>query len=289
MARRMIRAVGIHPNFAKRSSRKVFQELAGWLVREGCSVWVSEEVGGPLPPHVQRVPPQKLPERIHLLVVLGGDGTLLGAARMLFPHEVPILGVNFGGLGFLADVHVGDLYAALEQTLRGDYTIERRMMLRIVILGRNERPRATLFGLNDAVVREAGQRILEITMLIGGTRVGVFKADGLVVATPTGSTAYSLSAGGPIVQPLLDTLIATPIAAHKLSIRPVIFPAYETLEVRPRLEGHAAHLVVDGQVSLELHPGESVLVGRAAKSSCFVQLRQRSFYDVLREKLKWGA
>ena len=289
MARRMIRAVGIYPNFSKRSSRRVFAKLVRWLADEGCSVWVSEEVDGRLPANVQRVAPQKLPQRIHLLVVLGGDGTLLAAARMLFPHEVPILGVNFGGLGFLADVHVRDLFPALAQTLRGDYTIERRMMLRISILGRNERPRATLFGLNDAVVREAGQRLLELTMLIGGTRVGVFKADGLVIATPTGSTAYSLSAGGPIVQPLLDTLIATPIAAHKLSIRPVIFPAYETLQVRPRGEGHLVHLIVDGQVSLELHPGESVVVGRAAKSSCFVQLRQRSFYEVLREKLKWGA
>jgi len=141
MARRMIRAVGIHPNFSKRSSRRVFRELAAWLAKKECTVWVSEQIEGSLPSGVQRLPPQKLPERIHLLVVLGGDGTLLAAARMLYPHEVPILGVNFGGLGFLTDVHVRDLYAALEQTLRGDYTIERRMMLKIAILGRNEKPR----------------------------------------------------------------------------------------------------------------------------------------------------
>ncbi|MBP7669523.1 MAG: NAD(+)/NADH kinase [Candidatus Eisenbacteria bacterium] len=289
MARRMIRAVGIHPNFGKRGSRAVFDKLVPWLTGEGCDVFVSEEVEGRLPEGVQRVPQQQLPERIHLLVVLGGDGTLLGAARMLFPHEVPVLGVNFGGLGFLTDVHVRDLFPALEQTLRGDYSIERRMMLKISILGRNDRPRATFFGLNDAVVRESGHRLLDLTMSIGGTTVGRFRADGLVIATPTGSTAYSLSAGGPIVQPLLDTLIATPIAAHKLTLRPVVFPAYEKVRVTPETLGAEAHLIVDGQVLLEIHPGEAVLVGRAEKDSCFVQLRKRSFYDVLREKLSWGA
>jgi len=289
MARRMIRAVGIYPNFSKRNCRKVFRDLVAWLFAEGCRVYVGEDVDGRLPEGVERLSPQALARRVHLLVVLGGDGTLLAAARMLFPQEVPIMGVNFGGLGFLAEVSVRELYASLEKTLRGDYTTERRMMLRISILGRNGRPRATLFGLNDAVVREVGQRLIEVTMAIGETRVGRFKADGLVVATPTGSTAYSLSAGGPIVQPLLDALIATPICAHKLAIRPLVFPAYEAIEIQPLSDGGAVHLIVDGQVSLELHPGESVRIGRAAKSSCFVHLRRRSFYDVLREKLKWGA
>jgi NAD+ kinase len=285
----MIRAVGIHPNFAKRRSRQVFAQLAEWLDREGCSVWVSEELQGAVPPAVQRVAPSAMARRIHLLVVLGGDGTLLSAARLLYPHEVPILGVNFGELGFLADVPVRRALPALEQTLRGDYTVGRRMMLRITIVGRDGRPRATHFGRKDAVGHETGQRLMEITMAIGGTRVGVFKADGLIVATPTGSTAYSLSAGGPIAHPLLDALIATPICAHKLSIRPLIFPAYETLELRPDAVGGEACLSVDGQVSVELHPGESVRVGRAERSSCFVQLGTRSFYEVLREKLKWGA
>ena len=289
MARRMIRAVGIHPNFAKRRCRQVFVKLVDWLRREGCSVWVGQDLPGAPARDVQRAAPADLARKIDLLVVLGGDGTLLAAARMLYPQEIPILGVNFGELGFLTAVPLRQLYASLEQTLRGDYSIGRRMMLRITILGANGRPRATVHGLNDAVVHEAGQRLMEITMAIGGKRVGVFKADGLVVATPTGSTAYSLSAGGPIVQPLLDALIATPICAHKLAIRPLIFPAYETIEVRPETVGRQAYLTVDGQVFLELHPGESIRVGRAEKSSCFVQLGERSFYEILSEKLKWGA
>lgn len=288
MARRMIRAVGIHPNFTKRRCRAVFGELVAWLQREGCTVWVSEELGEGLPEGVRRAPPEALGQAIDLLVVLGGDGTLLGAARRIYPRQVPILGVNFGGLGFLAGVGVGELYGALAQTLRGDYTIERRMMLHASIVGRNGRARATLFGLNDAVIHEAGQRLLEIRMRIGESMVGHFRADGIVVATPTGSTAYSLSAGGPILNPLLDALIATPICAHKLAIRPLVFPAFEAIRLEVAPGRGEAFLSVDGQQMLPLHQGEAVQVGRAEQSSCFVQLRERTFYEVLREKLKWG-
>ncbi len=289
MTRRTIRAVGIHPNFAKRRCRKVFGELVEQLLAEKCTVWVGEEIAGRLPPEVGRLPQSALAKRIELLVVLGGDGTLLAAARALYPQEVPILGVNFGGLGFLTDVHVRDLSGAIEQTLRGDYGIERRMMLKISILGCNGRPRATLHGLNDAVLHEAGQGLLDLDMTIGKTQVGRFKADGMIVATPTGSTAYSLSAGGPILEPLLDTLVAAPICPHTLAIRPLIFPATETIRVGWHREGGEAYLAVDGQVHLDLHPGESMRVARAERSSCFVQLRQRSFWEVLREKLKWGG
>lgn len=289
MTRRTIRRVGIHPNFGKRRCRKVFSEVVTWLDAEHASVAVSEDLPGRLPDSVLRLPQQKLAERIDLLVVLGGDGTLLAAARALYPHQVPILGVNFGGLGFLTDVSVGELFTALEQTLRGDYSIERRMMLRISILGRNGKPRATLFGLNDAVLHEGGQGIIDLAMTIGGTLVGRFKADGMIVATPTGSTAYSLSAGGPILEPLQDVLIATPICPHTLAIRPLIFPAYDTIRIDWSGKGGHAYLVVDGQVTLELREGESIVAARAEKSSCFVQLRQRSFWEVLREKLKWGA
>jgi NAD+ kinase len=289
MARRRIRAVGIYPNFAKRRCRAVFGELAAWLQSEGCSVWVSEELGAEVPEGVQRAPADALGRRAQLMVVLGGDGTLLSAARRIYPHEIPILGVNFGGLGFLTSVSMPDLYTGLRQALEGDYAIERRMMLCATILGRDGRPRAKLYGLNDAVLHEAGQRLIGIRMHIGGTKVGVFRADGLVVATPTGSTAYSLSSGGPILNPLLDALIATPICAHKLSIRPVIFPAFEEILLEPEANSGEAFLAVDGQQMLTLRRGESVLVRRAEHGCRFVQLRQRTFYDVLREKLKWGT
>jgi len=288
MVRRTVHSVGIYPNFAKRRCRKIFKQLVDWLEHKGCAVWVSEELEGDLPPGVQRAAARELARRIHLLVVLGGDGTLLTAARALYPKEVPILGVNFGGLGFLTDVYVKDLFGAMERTLQGDYAIERRMMLEVSILGSNGRRRARLYGLNDAVVHESGHRLIEIGMTIGKARVGVFKADGLIVASPTGSTAYSLSAWGPIVEPLLDALVAVPICAHMLAVRPLIFPASESINIEPR-DGGDVYLAVDGQVFLELHAGDVVRVKRAPRSSCFVQLRERCFYELLREKMKWGA
>ncbi len=289
MTRRTIRHVGIYPNFEKRRCRSVFRRLVEWLREVDCQVWVSEDLNGKLPVEVGRLPQQELARRVDLLVVLGGDGTLLASARALYPHEVPILGVNFGGLGFLTDVSIRHLEEAMRQTLLGDYTIERRMMLKISILSAKGRPRATLYGLNDAVIHEARQRLLEIDTKVGRASAGHFKADGMIVATPTGSTAYSLSAGGPILEPLLDALIATPICPHSLAVRPFIFPAYESIRIQWTRDGGEVYLAVDGQVFLDLHPGESIEVRRAEKSSCFVQLRQRAFWDVLREKLKWGG
>lgn len=288
IAKKKISAVGVYPNFAKRRCRQVFAELVSWLDRRGCEVWVSDQLDGHLPEPLHRASPQELPRRIELLVVLGGDGTLLSASRSLYPHEVPILGVNFGGLGFLADVNVRELFPALERALEGNFAIDRRLMLEVAVLSSGGRSRARLHGLNDAVIHETGHRLTELALTVGGARVGVFKADGVVIASPTGSTAYSLSAGGPILQPKLDAMVAVPICAHMLAVRPLIVHATETIIVEPTA-GAEVNLAVDGQVSLDLRAGESVRVRRAAHRSCFVQLRERSFYELLREKMKWGA
>ncbi len=289
MTRRTIRSVGIYPNFSKEKCRNVFSEVTAWLIKEKCHVFASDALEGPLPAEIKQIPMHELGAKVDLLIVLGGDGTLLASARALYPHEVPILGVNFGGLGFLTEVQVDDLYGALMQTLRGDYSIEERMVLSVSIIGRDGSPRATIHALNDAVLHEKHQRLIEISMAIGDVKVGRFKADGLIVATPTGSTAYSLSAGGPVLEPLLDALIATPICPHTLAIRPLIFPAYEVLRLEWDLDGGETNLAVDGQVYFDVHRGESLLIRRASKCTRFVQLRQRSFWDILRQKLKWGA
>ncbi|MBD3236900.1 MAG: NAD(+) kinase [Candidatus Eisenbacteria bacterium] len=288
MPRAKIAAVGVVPNFAKRRCRSVFGELVSWLDARRRSVCVRAGLEGSLPAGVRRVPEERFGQTIDLLVVLGGDGTLLSAARLVYPTEVPILGVNLGGLGFLADVRVRDLYAAMEATLGGQYRIERRMMLEIAVLGRNGRPRAKRHGLNDAVVHEAGHRLIELRVEIGASQVGMFKADGVIVASPTGSTAYSLSAGGPILEPKLNALVAVPICPHMLAVRPLIFPASESILITPR-GGNGVYLAVDGQEFMDLAAGESVRVRRAPRTACFVQLGQRSFYELLREKMKWGA
>jgi len=289
VTRRTIRSVGIYPNFSKATCRQVFDDLAAWLIKENCRVYVSDDLGEKVSSEIHTVAMTELGAKIDLLIVLGGDGTLLASARALYPYEVPILGVNFGGLGFLTEVQVDSLYEAMVQTLRGDYTIEERMVLRSSIVDSSGKPRATVYGLNDAVLHETHQRLTEISMAIGEVKVGRFRADGMIVATPTGSTAYSLSAGGPVLEPLLDALIATPICPHTLAIRPLIFPAYETLRLNWKLEGGEITLVVDGQVYLEVKPDESLLVGRAERCTRFVHLRQRSFWDILSQKLKWGA
>jgi NAD+ kinase len=289
VSRRTIHNVGIFPNFSKRECRPAFDRLVAWLADERCTVWVSDEITDPMPASVNVANMIDLGGKIDLMVVLGGDGTLLAAARALYPNQVPILGVNFGGLGFLTEATIDELYEALERTLRGDYTLEQRMVLKLSVIGANGTPRETVYGLNDAVLHEMQARLVRINMAIGKVKVGSFKADGLIISTPTGSTGYSLSAGGPVLEPLLDAFVVTPICPHSLAIRPLICSATETIEVDWHLQDGDTTVVVDGQVYLPVEQNESIAVSRADHCSCFVQLRKRSFWSILREKLKWGA
>jgi NAD+ kinase len=208
---------------------------------------------------------------------------------MIHPLRVPILGVNFGSLGFLAETTVDAMYPVLEQVLAGRARREPRMMLRVSTADARGREAQRVFGLNDLVVREAGGRAVRIQVVLAGSLLGEFRADGAIVATPTGSTAYSLSAGGPIVEPTVSTLIATPICPHTLSIRPLVFPASETVEFHVRPPETEVTLTVDGQVSLEFRPGHVVRVRRAERPIYFLKVRERSFYEVLRGKLRWGG
>jgi NAD+ kinase len=226
---------------------------------------------------------------VDLLVVLGGDGTLLSAARMIYPLALPILGVNFGSLGFLAVTTVETMFQTLERVLAGEGRREPRMMLRASTVDAQGREMQCVHGLNDLVVREAGGRAVQIEPVLAGSLLGVFRADGVIVATPTGSTAYSLSAGGPIVEPTLNALIATPICPHTLSIRPLVFPAGQTVEFRVQPPETEVVLTVDGQVTLDFRPGYAVRVRRAQRPIHFLQVEERTFYEVLRAKLRWGG
>lgn len=247
----------------------------------------SKDLSAKIPSAIE--PDGKLLRDLDLLVVLGGDGTLLSAARMIYPRSTPILGVNFGGLGFLADVTVANMFAALEKVLSGDCRLEPRMMLRASVHDRSGKRMEKAYGLNDVVLHEAGRRAIVIEASLAGTPLGLFRADGVIVATPTGSTAYSLSAGGPIVQPTLNALIATPISPHSLSIRPLVFPAGETMELRVRPPELRVDLTVDGQVTMAFDSECCIRVRRADRPIYFVLVENRSFYDVLRAKLRWGG
>jgi len=287
--RRPIRAVAIYPNLEKPDCLPALSKLVAWLTRRGIEVRLPQEHTPKVKLRVRSVARRELLDGGDLMVVLGGDGTILSAARMVYPERVPLLGVNFGTLGFLAEVTVGSMVSALEQVLTGQYRLEPRMMLTATVHDEQGHEIERVHALNDVVLREASGRAIYIETRLEGTELGHFRGDGLIISTPTGSTAYSLSAGGPILQPNLEAMLATPICPHTLSSRPLLFPANETLEVRFRADAESVHLAVDGQLMLELSTDRSIRVRRARRPILFVLVENRSFYEVLRTKLRWGG
>jgi NAD+ kinase len=223
-----------------------------------------------------------------VVVTLGGDGTLLQAVRLLQGAERPLLGINLGSLGFLTDTPENEAEAAVSQLLQGRYRLENRMLLQAHVEPHEGAPRR-LTGLNDAVVHAPSARVLDVSIAVAGAELGRSLADGVIVATPSGSTAYSLSAGGPVVSPRLHALAVTPISPHMLAMRPLVVSEDEAIEIRiHRTAGGRAILSVDGQTSLELGEGERVVVQRAPRDLALVVTRDRTFYDTLRTKLGWG-
>ncbi|MGH2404342.1 MAG: NAD(+)/NADH kinase [bacterium] len=222
-----------------------------------------------------------------LLVVLGGDGTILSAAR-LSAGRVPILGVNMGGFGFLAEVALDELPAAIERVTAGGSNIDERAMLSAEIT-QGDTVRRRCLALNDMVVAKTGvARLVRVATWVNGEHLSTYPADGVIVATPTGSTAYSLSAGGPIVHPQVDVIVVTPICPHTLTARPVVVSGGATVAVEPLEAGDDIRLSVDGQESFPLRGGERVIVRQAAERARLVRLRPPSFYSILRTKLAGG-
>jgi NAD+ kinase len=228
--------------------------------------------------------------KLDALMTLGGDGTLLRGARLLAGAETPILGVNLGRVGFLTTAARDSVAAAVEALAAGRYAIERRQVLRAAIRGADGSERSATHALNDVVVHKGGvARVVRLRVLIGKEEVGPYSADGIVVATPTGSTAYSLSAGGPIVVPGVEALVVTPICAHTLAVRPLVIPATSEVVIEP-IAPWADDLLVsfDGQVGTTLVTGDRVEVRRADHRVLLVRLEGDSFFELMREKLHWG-
>ena len=232
-----------------------------------------------------------LPRVVDLLLVLGGDGTLLSMADRIAQAgtDVPILGVNFGSLGFLTEVTLPELYPALESVLRGRACFESRMMMRCRIT-RRDVVVADMPVLNDVVVtRGSVSRVIDLSVSVDDQLVARFKADGVIVATPTGSTAYNLAAGGPIVCPAVDAFVLTPIAPHTLTNRPVVLPASSVVHVQHSVDAtQEVFVTLDGQDSVSLHADDVVHVARAPVPLRLVKAATRSYFDVLRRKLKWA-
>ena len=228
--------------------------------------------------------------RLDALLTFGGDGTLLRGARLLADRQTCILGVNLGRVGFLTTATLATLTHALDALVAGDYTVDRRQALLAEISGAGGAIRHRQTALNDVAIHKGGvARVIQVNVLIEGDNVGPYSADGIIVATPTGSTAYSLSAGGPIVVPGVEAMVVTPICAHTLAVRPLVVPASFTIVIEP-MEGWAEDLLIsfDGQTGTTLAAGERVTLRRAGTPVCLVRLSHDRFISRMREKLHWG-
>jgi NAD+ kinase len=223
-----------------------------------------------------------------LIVVMGGDGTMLNAARLVEEQGVPILGVNMGGLGFLTEVTIDQIYPTLERVFAKEFYLDERMMLRARMHRHGEHvAHATV--LNDVVVSKGTlARMVEIQITVDGRLVTSLRGDGLIVSTPTGSTAYSLSAGGPIIHPSLQAVILTPICPHTLTHRPLLIPSTASLEVTLTSKDEGAMTTFDGQVGVAMTQGDTVVIGTYDHRTKLIRFHDRTYYDVLRRKLKWG-
>jgi len=267
---------------------EVLRELVRWLRRRGCQVVVDPETGALVSDGARVVERASLAGEVELIVVLGGDGTLLSAARLVGGRGVPILGVNLGHLGFLTATTIEALYPTLEPVLRGEYAAEERMMLG-ALLSRDGNVRAEYLALNDIVVAKGGQgRLIDLEVSADGQLMTAYRADGLIIATPTGSTAYNLSASGPILFPTMDAVVLTPICSHALTNRPIVLPATVQLDVALLADSPDVVLWLDGQPALPLTAKDVLQVRRAAARIRLVRDPQKTYFQVLRTKLKWG-
>lgn len=282
-----VKRVGI---FAKPNSLQAVRlvpEVLRWLTSRGVDVRLDNDAAH-YAGMLVGLDRAHVPEGCDLAIVLGGDGTLLSAARAVGNRAIPILAVNLGGLGFLTALSLDDLYPELERALAGVYTLSPRRMLRVTLV-RKGTVVAEYQALNDVVIAKSSiARIVDLETWAGDSFVCEYKADGLIISTPTGSTAYSLSAGGPIVYPSVNAICLTPICPHTLTNRPLIVPGDMTIRVISRATDEGSYLTVDGQVGSPLEAGDSVECAVADFDVMLIRPPDKTFFDVLRQKLKWG-
>jgi NAD+ kinase len=284
----LVQAVGIISRPRRRDVSAVAPGLLTWLEGRGVNVFCDSETAECIPSSCNVKAREEIPALSDLLIVLGGDGTLLAAARLLGERSVPILPVNLGGLGFLTSVTLDDLYPVLEQAIKGQARYSERVLLESRVM-RQGKPFHCARALNDAVLNKAAlARIIDLELRVNDEFVCNYKADGLIVATPTGSTAYSLSAGGPIMYPIVSAFVITPICPHTLTNRPLVIPDNAKIEIAFAAGEAPIYLTVDGQVGVELHANDVVALSAAAERLRLVRPQQKSYFSVLRDKLKWG-
>ena len=281
--------VGIVAKPGATEARDVILQLLEWLAARGLSAVLEKETAAIVPSaNVGSVVKPELPAQVELVVVLGGDGTLLSMARAVGDLGVPLLGVNLGGLGFLTATTLDEMLPALEAFLAGRMAVAEPMIWTARVV-RNGQRLCEYAALNDVVItKSAMSRIIDLAVSVEGQHATGYRADGLIISTPTGSTAYSLSAGGPILFPTMDALVLTPICSHTLTNRPIVLPGVHRVEVM-LLADQEVMVTVDGQVGVNLRERDTVEVVKAAARIRLVRFPQKDFFSVLRTKLKWGA
>lgn len=284
-----VRCAGIVANFSKPGAARVLRETVSWLLANGARAVVAPPEAE-VPPGAERVRLEELGAACDVLITIGGDGTLITAARAVIAERTPVLGVNLGGkLGFLTEIDAAELPLALPRLLAGGLPVEERMNIALR-LEREGRVVARARAVNDAaVVRGSEGGVIGVELRIGEEVLGLVRADGVVVSTPTGSTGYALSAGGPVLHPAVRAMVVTPVCAHTLSARPVVVHEAHGVEVRLAGPAPGAMLTVDGHEHHPLRQDDRLRVERADENTRLVRLRERSFYARLREKLEWGG
>jgi NAD+ kinase len=293
MTNSSIKRIGIVLKPHQTDALKTICELAIWLAKRGISLVGGPEIEREQIEHqtgcaVEEAVSEQLAAGADLMLVMGGDGTMIAAARQMGDTEVPVLGVNYGGLGYLAEFRIEELYAALESILDGNYRLDKRVMLSVELIRADESITLNRV-LNDVVINKSAlARIIEIEAHLNQQFVNAFRADGLIVSTPTGSTAYNLSAGGPVIFPSMNAVVITPICPFTLSNRPIVVPDDSIIELRLKTDQEDVALTLDGQVGMPLKVDDRVMIRKSKTMFNLVQPMNRNYFDVLRDKLRWG-
>ncbi|HVG32952.1 MAG TPA: NAD(+)/NADH kinase [Pyrinomonadaceae bacterium] len=293
MPRSAITRVGVVVKPHQQDALKTICQLVEWLNARSIKLIGGPEVERERVEHetgcaIETIESERLAQSVDLMVVLGGDGTMIATARMLGDAEVPVLGINYGSLGYLAEFRMEEMFPALESILQGDYRLDSRVMLSAEVFRGDESMIKTRV-LNDVVINKSAlARIIEIEAKLNSQFVNSFRADGLIVSTPTGSTAYNLSAGGPVIYPSMNAVVITPICPFTLSNRPIVVPDDDLIELRLKTPDEEVALTLDGQVGFPLEVNDRVLIRKSRTTFNLVQPANRNYFDVLRDKLRWG-
>ena len=282
-----MQSIGIITKRNNPRALKIGIELYNWLKERKLCGLCEDDLVAPL--KLSGLTKTEISERADLIVVLGGDGTMLSIARHIKRSDLPILGVNLGGLGFLTAITLDELFQVMTKVLAGNFSLSPRMILKVTLF-RREQPVSSHNVLNDVVINKGAMaRIIDLKTVIDGKLVNTFKADGLIFSTPTGSTGYSLSAGGPIVYPTLNSITIAPICPHTLSNRPLIVPPEVTIETTlTSTDSDDVFLTLDGQAGFSLQPLDKITITRADHDIKLVTSPSKTYFEVLRNKLKWG-